>query len=345
MLTIWFSECPSIAQRLLRSALTPLAALTAVVARRQLHRVIRRAIDRRPAVVVIGNLLAGGTGKTPAVIAIASEMQRRGWRVGVLTRGYRARSTQARLVRPDSQASHEGDEPVLIAVETGLPVAAATRRAEALALLEQAQPELDLVISDDGLQHAALPRTLEIAVFDARGVGNHRLLPAGPLREPLERVDAVDAFLLNAIDLLPPAVAGHCSRGQPAFGFEVRPDGFRQVSAQGSSTPGMTLGRFAQHVAGRTIAAVAGIARPERFFASLSALGLTFREYPLADHASIDAGWLAGLPEAVVVMTAKDAVKCQAFADARCWMLDVRAHIDPDFFAWLEERLHGPSTS
>jgi len=345
MLAIWFSERPSIAQWLLRSVLTPLAALTAAVARRQRRRVSRRGLDRRPAVVVIGNLLAGGTGKTPAVIAIANAMQGRGWRVGVLTRGYRARSTQARLVGPDSQASYDGDEPVLIALDTKLPVAAAARRAEALALLEQAHPDLDLVISDDGLQHAELPRTLEIAVFDARGVGNGRLLPAGPLREPLAQANAIDAFLLNAIDLLPPQIAEHCSHGQPAFGFEVKPTGFRLVGAQTGPTSVIEQTRFARHIAGQTIAAIAGIARPERFFASLRSMGLTIREYPLADHASIDARWIAGLPEAIVVMTAKDAVKCRTFADARCWMLDVRAHVDPAFFAWLEERLHGPSTS
>ncbi|MEK9774849.1 MAG: tetraacyldisaccharide 4'-kinase, partial [Quisquiliibacterium sp.] len=323
MLSLWFAPRASFLQRLAIAALSPLSWLTAAVARQKRVGIRRRPAKHRPAVVVVGNLLAGGTGKTPAVIAIANAMHSRGWQVGVLTRGYKAESTVARLVFPASDAKRDGDEPVLIADRTGLPVAAGNRRDEALKLLEQAHPQLGLVVSDDGLQHARLPRTVEIAVFDARGIGNGLLLPAGPLREPLELVSSADAILLRAGASLPQAVRAHCRREQPVFSFEVSARGFYRVAMAAAQAEPIAPAAFALDCDDKTIAAVAGIARPQRFFQTLRALGLRVREYPLPDHARIEPKWLEAIAEPVIVMTGKDAVKCRGFADARCWMLDV----------------------
>ncbi|HWS75002.1 MAG TPA: tetraacyldisaccharide 4'-kinase [Quisquiliibacterium sp.] len=342
LLALWFPPQPApgsarprdgapISAVLMRALFAPLAALTARVARSRRARVRRLPPDARPAVIVIGNLVVGGTGKTPAAIAVARDLSRRGWRVGALAGGYRAQRRDARRVPSDGDAREHGDEAVLLAAATGLPVAAGRRRAEALALLEALRPAPELVISDDGLQHAGLPRTLEVAVFDARGAGNGRLLPAGPLREPLAHLASMDALLLNGDAEPPPA------GGLPCFRFRVEPDGFRSLR------DGRRLDReaFAALAAGRPLAALAGIAQPARFFDTLRGLGLSPSEHPLADHAKIDPGTLAAIAEPLIVMTTKDAVKCSAIADDRCWALEVSARIEPAFYDWIEERLRG----
>jgi tetraacyldisaccharide 4'-kinase len=281
-------------------------------------------------VVVIGNLVVGGTGKTPATIALARTLAERGWRVAALAGGYRAARHDARPVAPGDDAAEHGDEAVLLAQATGLPVAAGRRRGEALALLEALRPAPEVVISDDGLQHPGLPRTLEVAVFDARGAGNGRLLPAGPLREPLAHAASMDALLLNGDAAAP-------LQGPPCFRFCVEPTGFRALRDGRRLAPEA----FASLAAGRPVAALAGIGQPARFFGTLRALGLSPAEHPLPDHARIDAGLLAALTEPLVVMTTKDAVKCAAIADDRCWALEVSARIDPAFYDWIEERLRG----
>jgi tetraacyldisaccharide 4'-kinase len=293
--------------------------------------------------VVLGNLLAGGTGKTPAVISLARAMSARGWRVGLLARGYRAARDDARLVLPSSDAVEHGDEPVLLARATRLPVAAGRQRAAALALLAREHPELDLVISDDGLQHAGLARTLEVLVFDHRGLGNGCLLPAGPLREPPSHAQGMDAVLVNG-DAASPVP------GLPVFRFALESGRFLALGP-GGDDPGTGPARelapaeFVRHVAGRPLDALAGIAQPQRFFGALRSLGLVVREHPLPDHARVDAATLAALDAPVVVMTGKDAVKCRPFADDRCWELEVQARIDPAFVDWIEEWLRGPSTA
>lgn len=335
LLALWFppreagTHRPS-AHALAHALLTPLAALTAAVSRRRRQRVQRLAPQQRPAVIVIGNLVVGGTGKTPATIAIARGLAERGWAVGALAGGYRARRSDARLVRPGDDAVEHGDEAVLLAAETGLPTAAGRRRGEALALLQRLRPPPAVVVSDDGLQHPGLPRTLEVAVFDARGAGNGRLLPAGPLREPLAHAAAMDALLLNGDAEAPLA-------GPPAFRFCVEPVGFRAL--RGGRR--LSCEEFRALAAGRPLAALAGIAQPARFFATLAALGLAVRQHRLPDHARIDAGTLAAIDAPLVVMTSKDAVKCAAIADDRCWALDVAARVEPAFYDWIEERLRG----
>ncbi|MCL4748223.1 MAG: tetraacyldisaccharide 4'-kinase, partial [Burkholderiaceae bacterium] len=194
----------------------------------------------------------------------------------------------------------------------------------------------EVVVSDDGLQHPGLERTLEVAVFDERGAGNRRLLPAGPLREPLSRAGDCDAILLNATDSLP-GVAPSRAR----FRFDLRPGVVRALRGGETLTPAAFVARFAP----RKVAALAGIGHPERFFAALRELGLRFEGQAPGDHARIDAGTLAGLDAEVIVMTGKDAVKCAQFADERCWVFETQTRIDPAFINWIEERLRGYPTA
>ena len=324
-------SAPGLADTLLLALFSPLATLVERGARRRRAAIERLPRPTRPAVVVVGNLVAGGTGKTPATIELARTLAARGWRVGIVARGYRARRDDARLVGADADAAEHGDEPVLLARATGLPVAAGRRRGDALALLAATHPALDVVLSDDGLQHASLPRTLEIAVFDARGAGNGRLLPAGPLREPLARARSLDALLLVGTDRRP------CDTPAPAFRVDLHPARWRAVTGERA----MTCEAFSEFARGQTAVALAGIARPGRFFDTLAALAISARALPLADHARLDAALLAGLDARLVLMTDKDAVKCRAFADERCWALELAARIDPAFVVWLEERLRG----
>ena len=327
---LWYDAAPGPGTRILRLALAPLAALTGLVARRSRAR-LRALPAPRPPVVVVGNLVAGGAGKTPLVAALAAALAGRGLHPGIVASGYGASRDDARLVRPDDDPAQAGDEPLLLARTTGLPVAAGRRRAQALARLLDAHPGLDVVISDDGLQHATLARSVELVVFDERGVGNGRLLPAGPLRAPLAQAASMDAVVLNGDAAAPIA---HPRQ----YRFRVEPLHF--VAVDGHAEP-LDPQAFARRAAGHPMVAVAGIAAPQRFFATLRALGLQPRCVELGDHATLAAAELAALPATYVVMTAKDAVKCAAWADTRCWALEVRAVPDPALIDWLTETIRG----
>lgn len=331
---LWYSRTPSAAQRVLRVALTPLAALTARVATHRRRAIARLATPAVP-VVVVGNLVVGGAGKTPLVAALVEALAQRGWHPGVLASGYGARRSDPRMVPPEADALEHGDEPVLLARRTGRPVAAGRDRAAALQRLLAEHPGIDVVVSDDGLQHARLARSVEIAVFDERGVGNGRCLPAGPLRAPLSQAMSVDAIALN----------GQARAPLPhprAFGFRIEP--LRFVALDGAAAP-VPAHAFARRVGRDRVVGIAATGAPQRFFATLRTLGIDARMLALADHAVIDAAALAGLDASYVVMTEKDAVKCAAWADARCWFLEVRAIPEPAFVDWLIETLHGRTPS
>ena len=165
--------------------------------------------------------------------------------------------------------------------------------------------------------------------------GNGRLLPAGPLREPLSHLDTMDAVALNDGAAPPP----HARR---SFGFRVAP--FRFVPLDHAKHP-ISADQFAAWVAGKKVTAIAGIGAPERFFSTLKSLGLSARALALGDHARIDASWLERVPGDIIVMTTKDAVKCDSSADPRCWVLEVNAEPDPAFIDWLFEALRGSSTA
>ena len=259
-------------------------------------------------VVVIGNLTVGGTGKTPLVIALARALAEEGLRPGIVSRGYGGRARRARRVRPADSAAEVGDEPLLIARASGLPVAVGRRRFEAALLLAD---EVDVILCDDGLQHYALARDLEIAVLDgARGLGNGRLLPAGPLREGRARLGSVDHVVVNGAG--GPSGALHM---RLVLGEAVQlVDGARRSLASFAGSP---------------VHAVAGIGHPERFFAALGAEGLAVTGTAFADHAPYRGGefdFADGLP---VLMTDKDAVKYQPYARAGQWRVEARAELPP----------------
>lgn len=356
---LWFDPAPPASLRAAGLLLALLTPITDLAAARQ-----RRAIAALPAppvpVLVVGNLVVGGAGKTPLVAAIVQALAARGWHPGILARGHGARRADARLVAPGDDPEHAGDEPLLLAQLTGRPVAAGRRRAEALAALLAAHPEVDVVVSDDGLQHAALPRSVEVAVFDARGAGNRRLLPAGPLREPLSHLAGMDAIAINGAPALPVDAPANAPAGAPAgglagglagpatpraFRFDVLPERFVRVGREDEHLDPAAFRARVEAACGAAdspgcLAAVAGIGAPERFFASLASLGLPpALAHTPGDHRPLTRDALRALDARFVVMTTKDAVKCRAWADDRCWALQASARLDPAFVDWLDNAL------
>jgi tetraacyldisaccharide 4'-kinase len=270
-------------------------------------------------VIVVGNITVGGTGKTPLVIWLVEQLRARGWRPGIVSRGYGGRSANwPREVTPESDPGEVGDEPVLLARRLACPLAVAPDRVAAAQRLLAAQA-VDIIVADDGLQHYALARDLEIAVLDGRrGLGNGLLLPAGPLREPASRLREVNLVV---------------SHGAPGGGWrmDLAPQALRRLEG-GESRP---LAAFA----GRTVHAVAGIGHPERFFDSLRAAGLTVLPHAFPDHHRFSAEDIVFADNIEVIMTEKDAVKCRAFAGERHWYLAVEAVLDTRAGPGLDELL------
>lgn len=273
----------------------------------------RRAQVLGVPVIVVGNLTVGGSGKTPLVIALASALRRHGWRPGVVSRGYGGRARVPMLLDAHPDPALVGDEPALIRRRAGVPVAIGRDRvAAARRLLAEG---VDVVIADDGLQNPSLARDVEICVIDGdRRFGNGRLLPAGPLREPLTRLAT-----------LPLRV---CNGGQPQAGeTPMALQGEQAVNlVDGASRP---LAGFA----GTPVHAVAGIGHPERFFGALRARGIEVLAHAFADHHAYRPEDLAFGDERPVLMTEKDAIKCEAFASGRCWRVPVDACLPPAFEA------------
>ncbi len=297
----WWYEC-SKAPVLLR----PLAA---AYGRLSAGRVGRPSARPPVPVIVVGNLTAGGSGKTPVVEALVSDLMEDGRAVAIIARGYGARPSRVpHRVDVDDTARQAGDEALALHRATGAPTWIAPDRSAALACAVAAGAEV--VISDDGLQHRALARSFELCVIDGRrGFGNGSLLPAGPLREPVERLASVDAVLVKA----------PCRFEMPVNAdlFELRGTGIRSVVDGAELVP-----------SGEGIDAVAGIADPDRFFEALGEAGFEVRGHPLADHAPIDAAWLAGLPGPVVI-TGKDAARLQPGVREDLYVAGVRAELPP----------------
>jgi tetraacyldisaccharide 4'-kinase len=264
-------------------------------------------------VVVVGNLRVGGTGKTPLVLWIAEQLRARGYRPGIVSRGYGG-NQQCQEVHPDSNPALTGDEPVLLAARSRCPVWVGARRAEAATALLAAYPQCNVVVSDDGLQHYALERDCEIAVLDAlTAFGNGWLLPAGPLREPVTRLESCDAVVMH----------GNAGAAKP---------GWFTMQLQGSVLYNLrnpALQVPAAQLQGRKLHAVAGIGNPARFFAHLRGLGLSITEHVFADHHRFRGEDLVFADGDALVMTEKDAIKCRAFARADWWVLPVDALVDP----------------
>ena len=311
----------------LTAALTPLACVVGAVAARR--RAGAQALPLPVPVIVVGNVIVGGAGKTPTVIALATLLRAWGRTPGIVSRGHGRADAAALLLDATTPAAAAtpaafGDEPLLMHRRTGAPVAVARQRREAALCLLAAHPDVDVLIADDGLQHHALPRAIELVVFDGRGLGNGWPLPAGPLRERADAIwptapDTPPRFILvNGRWPEPPALA---LPAPPERCFEARRSLGGALSLadweRGAATAPDTL----QALRGRPLLAAAGIGDPERFFAMLEAEGLDIARLPLADHAAFDTQpWPAGTPD--VIVTEKDAVKLagRPLAGTRVWV-------------------------
>lgn len=300
--------------------MAPLAGLFSLIAglRGRLYRSGVLRADRLPVpVIVVGNITAGGTGKTPLTLWLAQTLRAAGWRPGIVSRGYGGQGKGVHAVLPDSLPDQVGDEPILLARQSGCPVWVGARRAEAGRALMAAHPEVDVLLCDDGLQHLALARDIEIAVIDgARGLGNGHRLPWGPLREGARRLDTVTAVVINGENL----TALRCAA--PTYAMHLQTGVLRNLC-----DPARTA-ELADFV-GRPVAALAGIGNPQRFFDQLTRLGLTPVAHAFPDHHRFVAADLpAGPGRGPVIMTTKDAVKCAAFAHPDCWALEVDAMVE-----------------
>ena len=281
-------------------------------------------------VIVVGSILAGGAGKTPLTRALAAALARAGWRPGIVSRGYGGSNVAPRAVAPGDDPAEVGDEPLLLAADT-LPVWIGRDRVAAARALLAAHPERDVILADDGLQHYALRRDFEIAVIDdARRFGNGRMLPAGPLREPLSRLDRVDALvrLVSAEEPSPVVDSGR----ETAMTYEPLP--WRNLRRADAIVDAAAWRAGVLH-------AVAGIGNPARFFALLRRLGFNPVCHAFPDHYRYAHADLAFPDATAILMTEKDAVKCVEFADTRCWYLPVRACIDPALIARVERTIRG----
>ena len=304
-------------------ALWPLSLLYGVLTalRRALYRTGLLRSERLPVpVIVVGNVIAGGAGKTPVTLAVVRHLQARGWRPGVISRGYGRATADCREVLPASSAAEVGDEPLLIARASGAPVFVARRRAQAGRALLAAHPATNILICDDGLQHLALARDLEVCVFNDEGAGNGWLLPAGPLREPWPR--AVDLVLH----------AGAAPGGSaPQFPLSRRLAD-HAVDAKGRQLPLAQLRGLKLH-------ALAAIARPQDFFAMLRAQGLPpATEEALPDHYDFSSWKRPSDTRLIPICTEKDAVKLWP-AHPGALAVPLRLDIPAAFFAALDARL------
>lgn len=327
------------------TALLPLSWLYGMLAarRRAAYASGQREVVRLEVpVIVVGNRIAGGAGKTPTVLAVVAHLRSRGWTPGVISRGHGGRAAAPRLVTPDSDATDIGDEPLLIRLRSGAPVAVGRDRVAAARALRAAHPDVDILVSDDGAQHFALGRDVELWVWDARGAGNGRLLPAGPLREPIDAAPRAPTQLVlynaeRASTPLPGVTARRALAGiVPLAGW------WQGIAAE----PG-SLTNLASQSAQQKPWALAGIARPQSFFEMLQAQRLRFTPLPLADHADFSSlPWPADVNHLLV--TEKDAVKLRPDRVARerpatqVWVAPLDYAPDPALWVALDAAIGAP---
>ncbi len=317
---------------LLSLVLSPLSLAYLAVSRARMKRI--RPVKLPVPVVVVGNIYVGGTGKTPVTIELVKALKGLGYRPGVVSRGYGRKDSAPVIVTEESSAAVVGDEPLLIVQATGVPAAVARDRASAGRVLLQMHPEINVLISDDGLQHLQLARDVELAVIGARGIGNGWVLPAGPLREPPSRLDSVDAIILNATT---DTIASRTPR-------------FAATSQLGSchrlcDGKEMDIDELAQSLRAKKakVVAAAGIASPDRFFAMLRAHDIECEEMELGDHFSFDTNPFAATQADCIIVTGKDAVKClqkpELANDPRLWTADLEMHLDPYLVELVVQKL------
>jgi len=320
--------------------LLPLSWLYAAIAgaRRTLYeKGLLRSYRAAAPVIIVGNITAGGTGKTPTVLWLVNELRQRGFKPGIVSRGYGgSHSGSSMRVEADSDASLVGDEPVLLARRGNCPVVVDPDRVRAADML--VEDGVDVIVADDGLQHYRLARDYEICVIDgSRGLGNRRLLPAGPLREAVHRLDDVEQVLVNGE--LRSGNGDRTVAEQNAISFEL-------AACEAARLNG-SLTRPLERFAGKTVHAVAGIGNPDRFFDLLRGQGIQVIEHRFPDHATIPGRALEFGDEFEVFMTEKDAVKLGREMKDKYWYVPVRLAMEPldaaPLLEQIESRIRGAS--
>jgi tetraacyldisaccharide 4'-kinase len=316
----------------------PLSAVfgTLTALRRGLYQFGFLRSERLPVpVVIVGNLFIGGTGKTPFTIWLIQALTHAGFKPGVISRGYGGSASSPVDVKADSDPRMAGDEPVLIAARTKVPVVVAPQRLAAARHLLAAYSNVDVIVSDDGLQHYPLARDIEIVVFDSRGAGNGWLLPAGPLREPLSRERDFTVMNGGGADI---------RMVDKAFGMALKGD-----MAERLCNPEKRIPLAALSTGRGKIVAAAGIGHPERFFAMLRGFGVQVEAMPLPDHYEFHSATFASVQADMILITEKDAVKCRRIAalerDSRIWVVPVTAQVDDALAANIVEKLRGHPTA
>lgn len=290
-------------------------------------------------VVVVGNIFIGGTGKTPLTIWLVEALRRAGFCPGVVSRGYGSKGGEPKEVLLDTLPASSGDEPLLIRLNAACPVVVGCRRVDAARFLLERHPEVDVIVSDDGLQHYALQRDVEIVLFDGRGAGNGWMLPAGPLREPLTRRG--DFTVVNSMNYPAP---GNPIYAPDIFLMQLEGDEAEQLIDRSRRMRLTDLSEKARHGALR-IAAVAGIGNPARFFTMLRTAHLNGAAFPLPDHFDYATNPFSEIDADVILITEKDAVKCariEAIAkDTRIWVVPVKAQLDHGLEEKIVEKCRG----
>lgn len=306
--------------------LKPLSALVCTVSAKRL-----REFEQIPPksvtaakVIVVGNIVVGGTGKTPFIIWLAQQLKAAGLTYGIISRGYGAKVKQPIRVKETSLASEVGDEPLMLCKTLNCPVVVYPKRVEAIQLL--AEDNLDVIISDDGLQHFAMARDMELVLVDGqRQFGNQLCLPAGPLREPISRLQKVDFVIWNGgkSEVL----------AENEYAMTLQPVVFRSVKEPSKTLP-------IESFSGQAVQMMAGIGNPDRFFATMTQLGVTGQGSAFPDHYAYQPSDFESFDTSKpLIMTEKDAVKCRAFALDNWWYLEVAPKCDQNLAQQIITRL------
>ncbi len=305
--------------------LLPLSGLYCLVTviRRKLYQLnIKKSFSAQVPVIVIGNIVVGGSGKTPLLISLCDYVSSKGFKPGVVSRGYGGSVTGIKQVSSDDMAEQVGDEPLMISQRTNVPVVVGADRVSAINYL-LTNNQCDIVFSDDGLQHYRMRRDLEIAVIDAdRKFGNGFCLPAGPLREPVSRLKEVDLVVYNGGNINNPA----------EYSYRLQIAGLKPLNGEHSRA----LSSFATNM---TIHAVAGIGHPARFFNQLTNSGLNIIEHAFQDHHQYQQHDFSGWHTDCIIMTEKDAVKCRHLILPDAWIVIVNAEWSDTLEAQLDSKL------
>lgn len=305
--------------------LRPLSALYAYISEANKQKKISQQKKLPVPVIVVGNINVGGTGKTPVTIALIEALKEKGYNVGLISRGYGRESKETIVSDGKILAEYLGDEPYLVQQKTAVPVAVASQRYDAGMALLKENPEVNIIISDDGLQHYALHRDFEIAVFGQQGIGNGYILPAGPLREGVERLNSVDAILTidESFQFLLP-YSEKCYKIAQQIGVPYQLNNSKQTREWKNFS----------HVS-----AVAGIAHPNNFFTALSSKSIFVKAYPFTDHHVYHLTDFAKMA-APILMTEKDAVKCTHILNHHdAWVVPLETQLPQPFIELIIQKI------